>query len=58
MFEAGDTLHAMQAKVAVFEHQTEFLDKINTKKDPTKWEMTPQVFLFVFVLFSNERANE
>jgi len=49
-----DSLFAMQQKVNAFEHQTEFLDKINSVKDKTKWEMNPQDVNAYFHPLNNE----
>lgn len=51
---AGDSLYVMQQKVNAFEHRTEFLEKINTVKDKTKWEMNPQDVNAYFHPLNNE----
>jgi len=53
-FEPTDSLFVLQQKVNAFEFQTEFLDKINSKKDRTKWEMTPQTVNAYFHPMNNE----
>lgn len=41
-FEETDSLLEMKQKVNAFNFKTEFLEKLNTHKDKTKWEMFPQ----------------
>lgn len=53
-FQPGDNLFVLQQKVNAFEFQTEFLDKLNSKKDKTKWEMTPQTVNAYFHPMNNE----
>jgi len=50
----SDTLGDIKQKVLNFEFQTEFLDKINTKKDKLKWEMNPQTVNAYFHPLNNE----
>merc|ERR1712072_982354 len=50
----GDSFFAMRQKVAKFDHKTEFLDKINSVKDKTKWEMNPQDVNAYFHPLNNE----
>lgn len=52
--EADDSLFVMEQKVNAFEHQDEFLSKLNTKKDRTKWEMSPQTVNAYFHPLNNE----
>ena len=40
-FEPSDDILALRRKVAAFELQSEFYEKLNTPKDKTKWEMHP-----------------
>jgi putative endopeptidase len=51
---ADDGLFAMQQKVNTFEYTTEFLGKINSVKDKTKWEMDPQDVNAYFHPLNNE----
>lgn len=53
-FQQGDSLFTLQQKINSFDFQTEFLDKINSKKDKTKWEMTPQTVNAYFHPMNNE----
>lgn len=39
---ASDSLFVMNQKVSAFEHRLEFVEKLNSVKDKTKWEMNPQ----------------
>jgi len=49
-----DSMFVMQQKVNRFEHETEFVAKINTVKDKTKWEMNPQDVNAYFHPLNNE----
>jgi len=39
---ADDDIFTISQKVKAFEYETEFLEKLNSPKDKTKWEMHPQ----------------
>ena len=39
---AEDDIFSISQKVKAFEYETEFLEKLNSPKDKTKWEMHPQ----------------
>lgn len=52
--EDDDSLFRMSQKVKAFDYQTEFLGKLNTKKDKTKWEMSPQTVNAYFHPLNNE----
>eukprot|EP00746_Dinoflagellata_sp_MGD_P167179 gnl/MRDRNA2_/MRDRNA2_97604_c0_seq1.p1 gnl/MRDRNA2_/MRDRNA2_97604_c0~~gnl/MRDRNA2_/MRDRNA2_97604_c0_seq1.p1 ORF type:complete len:773 (+),score=202.79 gnl/MRDRNA2_/MRDRNA2_97604_c0_seq1:81-2399(+) len=52
--KADDSFFEMRKKVAQFDHKTEFLDKINSVKDKTKWEMNPQDVNAYFHPLNNE----
>lgn len=54
VFTPEDSLFAMSQKVNAFEHETEFLSKINSVKDKTKWEMNPQDVNAYFHPLNNE----
>lgn len=49
-----DSFFQMKLKVNQFEHKTEFLEKINSEKDKTKWEMNPQDVNAYFHPLNNE----
>lgn len=51
---AEDSLFVMQQKVSAFDHRTEFLEKLNSVKDKTKWEMNPQDVNAYFHPLNNE----
>jgi len=53
-FEEGDSLFSMARKVQAFEHKTEFIDKINSVKDTSKWEMPPSMVNAYFHPLLNE----
>lgn len=53
-FESSDNMFIMQQKVNAFEFKTEFLEKLNTKKDKSRWEMTPQTVNAYFHPMNNE----
>ena len=53
-FEAGDDILALRRKVAAFELQSEFYEKVNTPKDKTKWEMHPHQVNAYFHPLNNE----
>jgi len=50
----GDSLFTMYQTVKAFDHQKEFLDKLNSVKDKTKWEMNPQDVNAYFHPLNNE----
>jgi len=50
----GDSLFTMHQKVSAFDHQLEFLEKLNSVKDKTKWEMNPQDVNAYFHPLNNE----
>lgn len=52
--ETDDSFLQMKRKVKLFEHGTEFLDKLNSEKDKTKWEMNPQDVNAYFHPLNNE----
>jgi len=54
LLSEGDSLFTMQKKVNAFEHETEFLERLNSPKDKTKWEMTPQTVNAYFHPLHNE----
>jgi len=49
-----DSLFAMREQVIAFNYKTEFLEKINSVKDKTKWEMNPQDVNAYFHPLNNE----
>merc|ERR1711865_293448 len=51
---AEDTLFSMQQKISAFDHRIEFLEKLNSVKDKTKWEMNPQDVNAYFHPLNNE----
>ncbi len=53
-FADNDSLFTMAQKVAAFKFQDEFLDKVNSVKDKSKWEMTPQTVNAYFHPLNNE----
>mmetsp|Transcript_26901 Transcript_26901/g.32574 ORF Transcript_26901/g.32574 Transcript_26901/m.32574 type:complete len:738 (+) Transcript_26901:110-2323(+) len=53
-FADGDDLFQMETKVNAFEYEKEFAEKLNTPKDKTKWEMTPQTVNAYFHPLNNE----
>jgi len=53
-FEEGDGILQLRRKVAAFELQTEFYEKVNTPKDKTKWEMHPHQVNAYFHPLNNE----
>jgi len=50
----GDSLFSLYQKVMAFDHETEFLEKLNSVKDKTKWEMHPQEVNAYFHPLNNE----
>jgi len=54
VFEESDSLFSMKQKVKEFDFETEFLGKVNSPKDRTKWEMTPQTVNAYFHPMNNE----
>jgi predicted metalloendopeptidase len=52
--DRGDSLFELAQKVQAFEHKVEFLERINSVKDRTKWEMTPQTVNAYFHPLNNE----
>jgi len=52
--KSDDSMFSMQMKVNKFEYETEFLDKINSVKDKSKWEMSPQDVNAYFHPLNNE----
>jgi len=53
-FVEGDSLLELRRKVAAFELQSEFYEKLNTPKDKTKWEMHPHQVNAYFHPLNNE----
>jgi len=49
-----DSLFVLHQKIQEFEYRTELLEKINTVKDKTKWEMNPQDVNAYFHPLNNE----
>jgi len=54
VLEESDSLFAMYQKIQAFAYQTEFLAKLNSVKDKTKWEMNPQDVNAYFHPLNNE----
>lgn len=52
--EPTDSLFTMEQKVNSFDYEDEFLSKLNTPKDLTKWEMSPQTVNAYFHPLNNE----
>jgi len=53
-FAEGDDILELRRKVAAFELQSEFYEKVNTQKDKTKWEMHPHQVNAYFHPLNNE----
>lgn len=53
-FKADDSLFVLHQKTQAFDYQKEFLDKLNSVKDKTKWEMNPQDVNAYFHPLNNE----
>jgi len=53
-FAESDDILELRRKVAAFELQSEFYEKINTPKDKTKWEMHPHEVNAYFHPLNNE----
>jgi len=53
-FSESDGILELRRKVAAFELQTEFYEKLNTPKDKTKWEMHPHQVNAYFHPLNNE----
>lgn len=54
IFTPEDGILALRKKVAAFELQSEFYEKVNTPKDKTKWEMHPHQVNAYFHPLNNE----
>ncbi|CAE8609053.1 unnamed protein product [Polarella glacialis] len=54
LLTADDGLFAMQQKINAFEHQKEFVERLNSVKDKSKWEMNPQDVNAYFHPLNNE----
>jgi len=53
-FDESDGILELRRKVAAFELQSEFYEKLNTPKDKTKWEMHPHQVNAYFHPLNNE----
>mmetsp|Transcript_56687 Transcript_56687/g.165877 ORF Transcript_56687/g.165877 Transcript_56687/m.165877 type:complete len:764 (+) Transcript_56687:57-2348(+) len=54
LFTADDSLSVLHQKVSAFDYKKEFLEKLNSVKDKTKWEMNPQDVNAYFHPLNNE----